>query len=85
MLRAMATIDEILATIRHLPLAERFRLIERATREATDDTPKAPAVAGEHRLSVDEFLAARLAPPPGVGTVSWQDMEAAIAQGANHV
>jgi hypothetical protein len=30
------------------------------------------------RLSVDELLATRLTPPPGVGHVSLADMEAAI-------
>jgi len=79
----MSAVDEILATIRQLPLAERRRLIERASRDAAEDTPKPPPVAGRERtLSVDEFLAARLTPPPGVGPVSLQDMERAIAEGA---
>jgi len=33
------------------------------------------------RLSVDEFLQGRLTPPPGVGPVSLEDMESAIASG----
>ena len=37
---------------------------------------------GERKLTVDEFLAARLIPPPGVGPVSLQDMDRAIAEGA---
>jgi hypothetical protein len=37
MLRSMGSIDEILATIRRLPLPERLRLIERATLEASCD------------------------------------------------
>jgi hypothetical protein len=61
----MGAIDEILATIRHLPLPERMRLIERATLELADDAPRPAAVAERERaLSVDEFLAARLTPPP---------------------
>jgi hypothetical protein len=52
--------------------------------EVAEDTPK-PAAVAEHRraLSVDEFLAARLAPPPGVGPISLQDMDRAIAEGAS--
>jgi hypothetical protein len=79
----MSALDEILATIRRLPLPERLRLIERARIEAAEDTPEPAAVAeGERRLSVDEFLAARLTPPPGVGPVSLEDMDRAIAEGA---
>lgn len=80
----MGAIDEILATIRRLPLSERLQLIERAANEAAEDTPKPGAVAErEHTLSVDELLAARLTSPPGVGPVSLQDMERAIAEGAS--
>jgi hypothetical protein len=80
----MAALDEILATIRRLPLSERLRLIELATLEVAEDTPKPAPVAERGRnLSVDEFLAARLTPPPGVGPVSLQDMERAIAEGAS--
>jgi hypothetical protein len=80
----MGAIDELLATIRRLPLEERLKLIERAANEAAEDTPK-PARVVEHArtLSVDELLAARLSPPPGVGPVSLQDMERAIAEGAS--
>ncbi len=82
MLCVMGAIDEILATIRRLPLQERLRLIERAANEAAEDTPKPAAVASpEPRLSVDEVLAARLTPPPGVGPVTLQDMDRAIAEG----
>lgn len=82
-LQPMGALDEILATIRRLPLPERLRLIERATLEVAEDTPKPAAVAERGRkLSVDEFLAARLTPPAGVGPVSLQDMERAIAEGA---
>ena len=83
-LRVVPAVDEILATIRRLPLPERRRLIERATLEVAEDTPKPAAVAERHRtLSVDEFLAARLTPPPGVGPVSLPDMDRAIAEGAS--
>ena len=79
----MTALDEILATIRRLPLPERRQLIERATLEVAEDTPKPAAVAErERKLSVDEFLAARLTPPPGVRPVSLQDMDRAIAEGA---
>ena len=81
MLCVMGAIDEILATIRRLPLQERLRLIERAANEAAEDTPK-PAAVAEPKLSVDEVLAARLTPPPGVGPVTLQDMDRAIAEGA---
>ena len=83
MLCVMGAIDEILATIRRLPLQERLRLIERAANEAAEDTPKPAAVAApEPKLSVDDALAARLTPPPGVGPVTLQDMDRAIAEGA---
>jgi hypothetical protein len=79
----MSALDEILATIRRLPLPERLRLIERAKLEVDEDTPKPAAVTErERKLTVDEFLAARLIPPPGVGPVSLQDMDHAIAEGA---
>jgi hypothetical protein len=84
MLCVMGAIDEILATIRRLPLQERLRLIERAANEAAEDTPKPAAVAAhEPKLSVDEVLSARLTPPPGVGPVTLQDMDRAIAEGAS--
>jgi hypothetical protein len=84
MLLVMGALDEILATIRRLPLPDRLRLIEQATLEVAEDTPKPAAVSERTRtLSVDEFLAARLTPPPGVGPVSLQDMERAVAEGAS--
>lgn len=83
MLRFMSALDEILATIRRLPLPERLRLIERAKLEVDEDTPRPAAVAQrERKLTVDEFLAARLTPPPGVGHVSLEDMDRTIAEGA---
>jgi hypothetical protein len=53
--------------------------------EVAEDTPQPAVVAerGRTTLSVDEFLAARLTPPPGVGPVSLQDMDRAIAEGAS--
>jgi hypothetical protein len=84
MLSVMGAIDEILATIRRLPLQERLRLIEQAANEAAEETPKPAAIAESARaLSVDELLAARLTPPTGVGPVSLQDMDRAIAEGAS--
>ncbi len=77
----MSSLEELLAAIRRLPLAERLRLIERASIEAAEDTPQPAGVA--RQLSVDEFLAARLTPPPGVGPVTLQDIERAIAEGAS--
>jgi len=68
----MNAFEELLAAIRQLPLLERLRLIERARLEAAEDTPKAAGA-----LSVDEFLAARLTPHPGTGSVSLDDMEPA--------
>lgn len=80
----MGALDEILATIRRLPLHERLQLIEQARVEAEEDTPRPAAVSERTRtLSVDEFLATRLTPPPGVGSVSLQDMDRAIAEGAS--
>lgn len=79
----MSAVDEILATIRRLPLADRLKLIEQASIEAAEDTPRPPAVAeGGRRLSLDEFLATRLSPPVGVDSVSLRDMNRAIADGA---
>lgn len=83
MLRGMTALEEILATIRRLPLPQRLQLIERASLEAAEDSPKPSVVAvGKRRISLDEFLATRLTPPPGVGTVSLEDMDRAIAEGA---
>ncbi|HEX7671539.1 MAG TPA: hypothetical protein VF395_18225 [Polyangiaceae bacterium] len=35
------------------------------------------------KLTVDELLAARLSPPPGIGPITLADMEKAVADGAN--
>jgi hypothetical protein len=42
---AVSTTDELLAAIRRLPLDERLRLIEKATNDAAEDTPKPAQVA----------------------------------------
>jgi len=42
----------------------------------------AAAPAPEHKLTVDEFLASRVKLPPGIGPLSLEDMERAIAEGA---
>jgi hypothetical protein len=42
---ATPSVDELLAAIRQLPLDERRTLIERATRDADNDTPKPPRAA----------------------------------------
>ena len=79
----MGALDEILAAIRRLPLPDRLRLIEQATFEFSEDTAKPAAVSERTRaLTVDEFLAARLTPPPGVGPMSLEDMDRAVAEGA---
>lgn len=44
--------------------------------------PEAPAKSAK-KLTVDELLAARLSPPPGVGPVTLADIEQAIADGAS--
>jgi hypothetical protein len=83
---AAPTKDELLEAIRRLPLDERLQLIRQ--READEETSK-PAPAGAspessglgRRLTVDELLAARLTPPPGVGPVSLGDIERAIKPG----
>lgn len=40
------------------------------------------ALAPERKLTVDELLASRIKLPPGVGPLSVEDMERAIAEGA---
>jgi hypothetical protein len=41
------------------------------------------APTGQPKLTVDELLAARLTPLPGVGPVTVSDMDQAIIDGAN--
>lgn len=87
---APPTKDDLLEAIRRLPLDERLRLIQQAAREADEDRPK-PAHVGAspelsslgRKLTVDQLLAARLTPPPGVGPMSLGDIERAIAEGAS--
>lgn len=45
--------------------------------------PSSTSRAGRKKLSVDEFLAGRRQRPAGVGPVSLEEMERAIAQGAS--
>lgn len=42
---AVLTSNELLAAIRNLPLDERVRIIEQATREIEEDTPRPPVAA----------------------------------------
>jgi hypothetical protein len=46
------------------------------------EAPRVEAVPETRKLTVDELLAARLTPPPGVGPVSLEDMDRAITEGA---
>ena len=71
-----ATIDEAIA--RAVP-AFRPLLGRRVELIALD---AAPAPAPRPKLTVDELLAARVELPPGVGPISLEDMERAIAEGA---
>ena len=82
MLCVMGAIDEILATIRRLPLQDRLRLLERAANEVALDTPRPASVAPSSKPTVDDLLAARLTPAAGIGPVSVEDMDQAIATGA---
>jgi len=45
----MGAIDEILATIRWLPLQDRLRQLERAANEVAEDTPTPASVAPSSR------------------------------------
>lgn len=54
-------------------------MIELPPTEGADETPIADR---PRKLSVDELLASRLSPPPGVGSVSLADIENAIVEGA---
>ncbi len=76
-IKVETTVDE--ATARAIPalrplLGKRVELIALQTEGDV-------AVAAK-RLTLDELLAARLTPPPGVGPVALEDMESAIEKGA---
>lgn len=49
---------------------------------AASDTGEDQTASRQRQLTVDELLASRLTPPPGVGPISLADMETAIAEGA---
>lgn len=70
------TIDEAVA--RALP-ALRPLLGKRVELIALD---AGPAPGSERALTVDELLASRIKLPPGIGPLSLEDMERAIAEGA---
>lgn len=70
------TIDEAVA--RAIPALR--PLLGRHVELIALDATAAPAPA--HRLTVDELLASRIKLPPGVGPLSLEDMEQAIAEGA---
>ena len=77
-IKVETTIDEAAATaipaLRPM-LGRRVELIVLQSEAEQPATPK-------RRLTVDELLALRLDPPPGVAPVSLEDMEQAIAAGA---
>lgn len=70
------TIDESVA--RAIPALR--PLLGRQVELIALDTATAPAL--ERKLTVDELLASRIKLPPGVGPLSLEDMERAIAEGA---
>jgi hypothetical protein len=74
-IKVETTVDE--ATARAIPalrplLGKRVELI--ALQSETEPAPR--------RYTLDELLAERLSPPPGVGPVSVKEMEKAIETGA---
>lgn len=76
-IKVETTVDE--ATARAIPalrplLGKRVELIALQTEAEVAQAPK--------RLTLDELLAARLTPPPGVGPVNLEAMEKAIEKGA---
>ena len=77
-IKIATTVDE--ATARAIPalrplLGKRIELIALHA-DAESTRPR------DQKLTLDELLAARLKPPPGVGPISVEDMEEAIAKGA---
>jgi hypothetical protein len=75
-IRVGTTIDEAVA--RAIP-ALRPLLGKRVELIALDESPGG---AANGKLSVDELLASRVKLPPGVGPLSAEDIEHAIAEGA---
>ena len=73
-IRVDTTIDEAVA--RAIP-ALRPLLGKQVELIALDAAP-----APERALTVDELLASRIKLPPGIGPLSLEDMERAIAEGA---
>jgi hypothetical protein len=75
-IKVETTVDE--ATARAIPalrplLGKRVELI--ALQSEVDPTPR-------RKHTLDDLLAGRLSPPPGIGPVSIEDMEKAIETGA---
>ena len=72
---AAKNVDDLLAAIRALPLAARRALIERATHEAEDDTPKPGVVAAQAAASADS---PRFPVRPGhvIGSLDREDLYA---------
>jgi hypothetical protein len=77
-IKTETTIDE--ATAEAIP-ALRPLLGKRVELIALQTETEAPPGTGR-KLTLDELLAARLVPAPGVGPVSLEDMERAIEKGA---
>jgi hypothetical protein len=77
-IKVETTVDE--ATARAIPalrplLGKRVELI--ALQSETEPTSR-------RKYTLDELLAERLSPPPGIGPVSIEDMEKAIETGATN-
>lgn len=78
-IKVETTIDE--TTARAIPelrplLGRRVEIIARQTESERQGHP-------ERKLTIDEFFAARLIPPPGIGPISLEAMERAIEEGAS--
>lgn len=78
-IKVETTIDE--AVVRAIPALR--PLLGRHVELIALDAASTPAP--EHKLTVDELLASRIKLPPGVGPLSLEDMERAIAEGAADV
>lgn len=77
-IKVETTVDEATATA--LPALRPLlgKRVEIIALQAEGEPPEAP----KRKLTLDELLAARLTPPPGVGPISLEDMEKAIEKGA---